>query len=129
MEIEDFRLAKELGIPKQNVNKMKNNTISVVPKRLIAFLGRHRNINVEWILFGDGEMFGKPGIHKFTMSKSGDMQFSSEVKTAEREDIKTLQTFLEDKIEQVKILTDIINHQKEQIKNQDLYIKKLMEKL
>jgi hypothetical protein len=124
LDISDTRLAKELGVPKQNMPKYKGNTLSIPAWRVIIFLGRHREISTDWLLFGDGEMFSGPGIYKMTMTDKGEMLFATEIpdKKTGNEEIKKLKAVLEEKEKQIEL-------QNQTIKNQDEYVKKLLDKL
>jgi hypothetical protein len=131
MELKDVSLAKELGVAKQNMPKFKSNTSGFPIWRVINFLKKHREINSEWILFGEGNMFGKAGKHKMTIGENGEMVFTTETPDikAEAEEIKRLKAILEEKEQKIEMLRDTIESQKQTITNQDAYIKKLLDKL
>ncbi len=122
MGLKDVELARELGVYPQNISQMRKNTASAAVKRVISFLAKNREINTDWLLFGDGEMFGQPGVHKFTMTSDGNMYFATEEKVNNEKDIKNLETLLEEKEKHNKTLKDTVDTQNE-------LIKKLLEKL
>jgi len=131
MELKDVTLAKELGVAKQNMPKFKSNTSGFPTWRVVNFLKKHREINSEWVLFGEGNMFGKPAKQKMTMTETGKMVFTTETTDikAEVEEIKRLKAILEEKEQKIEMQRDIIESQKQTIMNQDSYIKKLLDKL
>jgi hypothetical protein len=137
LRIKDVLLAKELGVPKQHIPKFRSNETSIPPWRVINFLKKHREINSDWILFGDGEMFSKAVKHNMMMTEDGFI-FTNEIedKKSESEENKKLNALLEEKEKQIEMQKEIISiqkdaleNQKQTVQNQDDYIKKLLERL
>ena len=92
--------------------------------RVIQFLAQHREINTDWLLFGEGDMFGKNGIHKMRMTKNGEMLFTTENSDVNslHEELKKLTTLLEEKETHLESL-------KTTLANQDRYLTKILDKL
>jgi hypothetical protein len=136
LKLRDVQLAKELGVSRHNMTKFRGNTAAFPAWRVVNFLSRHREeqINTDWVFFGEGEMFCKESIDKMTMTENGEMIFTSVMpgeksEVMENEEIKRVQAVLREKEEHIEILKEAIESQKKTIENQDKYIEKLLDKL
>lgn len=121
MELNDVALGMELGVSRQSVNQMRRKIAGVPLKRLVSFIGSHREINTDWILFGDGEMFTEKGIHKFTMTNEGDMHFSVD-SSGEKNELEKIKALAGEKDRHIASL-------QETIRKQGDYIEKLLDKI
>jgi transcriptional regulator with XRE-family HTH domain len=76
----DTELAKEMGVKKQMIGQLRNNSVPLPAKRAIIFLGQQREIDARWLFFNEGDMMVKPstdGNHEFILKNSGDGQLSA----------------------------------------------------
>ena len=126
--ITNVNLAKELGVRKQFIVALSTGASSIPAKRAIMFLYNHKDIDVKWLLFNEGQMMVMPsedGNHKITMHNNGDMTF-----TADNRD--TSEKYKE-KNEQLRIILKekerYIEQIEKTIENQDILFKKIMDKL
>ena len=126
--ISNVNLAKELGVRKQFIVALSTGVSSIPAKRAIMFLDNHKEIDVRWLLFNEGQMMVMPsedGNHKITMCGNGDMTFTADNR-APSENFK-------EKNEQLRIILKekerYIKQIERTIENQDILFKKLMDRL
>lgn len=105
-------LARDLGVKPQNITPMKKNITGIPAKRLFSFLEKHRDLSLEWALFGEGEMFTKPVRgKKMEVDRKGNIVFKGESVAYEVDklEIKRLKDLLEEKDKHLQSLKEMID--------------------
>lgn len=97
--MKDSELALTINIPKQNVGKLRKQLVNIPEAKVLLFLSLHRELNTNWLLFGEGEMLGEQGVYKASFKPDGDVHFEADLtdKNELEEENKRLKTILEEK--------------------------------
>ena len=126
LEYSDAELARTLELSRQNIRQMRKGDTALVLKRAVPFLAKHREINTDWLLFEDGEMFTREGKHHFSIDSNGDAHFYSDFSKEQSPETGNLKELLAEKEKHNESLKEALKSQNEVIKNLNDYIKALL---
>lgn len=122
--MKDSELALTINIPKQNVGKLRKKLVNIPEAKVLLFLSLHREINTNWLLFGEGEMHGGDGVFKASYNADGEAHFEADLtkKNEYEEENKRLKSIIEEKDKHVL-------SQEKTINNLNEHLSKLIEKI
>lgn len=110
IDMKDKDLAYELGVPGSNITSMKKGLSNVTSTKLLEFLAEHRELNTDWILYGEGEMFTKHSKNTMRVDEDGGIVFSSELASSDvaRLEVKSLKDLLKERERYIQSLLELL---------------------
>lgn len=124
LEMKDSELALEVNILKQNIQKLRKGQSNIPEAKVLQFLNLHRELNSDWLLFGDGDMYSNSGVYKATFNIDGEANFEADLtsNTNSEEELEKLKAILSEKETHIKTL-------KESVEILNNHIGRLIEKI
>lgn len=129
--VSDADLALMMGMNRSQIQKLRKDKAIIIEARVIMFLNLNREVSTDWVLFGEGEMFGSPGEYKAEFGADGSMKFETDTAAGNRmvDENKTLKAIVAEKEEANRVLAGMVESLNAHVAKQDAHISMLIEKM